>query len=100
MPSRDLAREAKKAGAILCADTKIPTFRQLTPQDYDRYDLLLAMEAYNIRNMMRILGGDPQGKVGLLLERDIADPWFTGDFETTWRDLQAGCQALLQRLTH
>ena len=74
--------------------------RQLTPQDYDRYDLLLAMEAYNIRNMMRILGGDPQGKVGQLLERDIADPWFTGDFEATWRDLQAGCQALLQRLTH
>ena len=73
--------------------------RQLTPQDYDRYDLLLGMEAYNIRNMMRILGGDPQGKVGLLLDRDIADPWFTGDFEATWRDLQAGCQALLQRLT-
>ena len=73
--------------------------RQLTPQDYDRYDHLLAMEAYNLRNMMRILGGDPKGKVGLLLERDIADPWFTGDFEATWRDLQAGCQALLRRLT-
>lgn len=72
--------------------------RQLTPQDYDRYDHLLAMEAANVRNMMRILGGDPVGKVGRLLDRDIADPWYTGDFEATWRDLQAGCQALLQRL--
>ena len=59
---------------------------------------LLAMEAANVRNMMRILGGDPVGKVGRLLDRDIADPWYTGDFEATWRDLQAGCQALLQRL--
>ena len=75
--------------------------RQITPLDYRHYDLLIGMDQYNIRNMQRVFGGDPQGKVRLLLsyvgrEADVADPWYTGDFEATWRDCLAGCQALLE----
>ena len=76
---------------------------QLTRRDYDKYDYLLAMEQYNIRNMMRILGSDPKGKVCRLLDfakrpRDIDDPWYTGDFETAYRDILEGCEALLEHL--
>lgn len=75
----------------------------LTRADYDRYDLLLGMEQRNLSAMLRICGGDPKGKIHRLLDyaphpRDIADPWYTGDFDTTCRDIQEGCQALLERL--
>lgn len=61
------------------------------------------MDEWNIRNMRRILGGDPDGKVFKLLsftdnERDVADPWYTGDFEATYEDVTAGCKALLNYL--
>ena len=77
--------------------------RQMTRADYGAYDLLFAMDAANIRNMVRIAGGDPQGKIARLLDdtphpRDIADPWYTGDFDATYRDLTEGCAALLDRL--
>ncbi len=76
---------------------------QLKKSDYDKYDLILGMEEYNLRNMMRILGKDPQHKVKLLLDytdspRGISDPWYTGDFETTYRDIVEGCEALLDSL--
>ena len=76
------------------------TARQLTRADYDAWDLLIGMDGVNLRNMRRICGGDPEGKIRLLMEftgqpRDVADPWYTGDFEATWRDVNAGCQALL-----
>ncbi|MBP3704593.1 MAG: low molecular weight phosphotyrosine protein phosphatase [Clostridia bacterium] len=76
---------------------------QLTRADYDKYDLLLAMDTSNLRNIERITGGDPEGKVHLLLEyagenRSIADPWYTGDFEETWRDVLRGCEALYKSL--
>ena len=79
------------------------TARQLEKRDYEEYDLLVGMDNANLRNMHRICGGDPQGKISLLLDhtnhpRDVADPWYTGDFETTWRDVQAGCRALLDKL--
>ena len=77
--------------------------RQLTKKDYEEYDYLLAAEQYNIRNMMRILGSDPQNKVCRLLDfssrpRDIDDPWYSGDFETAYRDIYEGCEALLAHI--
>ena len=80
------------------------TARQLRREDYDRYDLLIGMDGANLRNMRRICGGDPAGKLSLLLDwtgrpGDVADPWYTGDFEATWRDVAAGCAALLAYLT-
>ena len=78
------------------------TARQLTAADYGRFDLLLGMDRANIRNMTRICGGDPQGKIHLLMEyaghpgREVADPWYTGDFDATWDDVLAGCQGLLE----
>lgn len=79
------------------------TARQLTRSDYDYYDLLIGMDSYNIRNMQRICGGDPEGKIHLLLDYtdrfgDVADPWYTGNFDATWRDCLDGCQALLKQL--
>ena len=77
--------------------------RQLTAQDYENYDLLIGMDRENLRNMRRICGGDPDGKLSLLLDhtgrsRDVADPWYTGNFEATWQDVLAGCQALLAEI--
>lgn len=77
--------------------------RQLTHQDYSEYDMLIGMDRANLRNMHRICGGDPDGKLSLLMDHtkrpgDVADPWYTGDFEATWRDVLAGCQGLLREL--
>ena len=80
------------------------TARQLTNQDYDKYDLLIGMDSANLRNMHRICGGDPAGKIHRLLDYtarpgDVADPWYTGDFSTTWRDVAEGCRGLLKAIT-
>jgi protein-tyrosine phosphatase len=77
--------------------------RQLTNQDYDKYDLLIGMDSANLKNMQRICGGDPDGKLHLLMDYtdrpgDVADPWYTDDFEATWQDVLAGCQGLLANL--
>lgn len=72
--------------------------RQMRRADYDRYDLLICMDDYNIRNMMRILGSDPEHKVSTLLSRPVADPWYIGDFDSTYDDILEGCTALLERL--
>ena len=77
---------------------------QLTKKDYGKYDYILGMDRYNMRNMLRILGKDPEHKVGLLLDysahpRDISDPWYTGEFGTTYRDIVEGCEAFLDWLT-
>lgn len=56
------------------------------------------MDNHNIRNMNRIFGGDPEGKVRMLLDRDVADPWYTGNFDATWRDCLAGCTQLLKEI--
>ena len=79
------------------------TARQMTRLDYGRYDLLIGMDSWNIRNMRAISGGDPEGKIRMLMDYtnrpgDVADPWYTGDFEATWRDVLEGCEALLSQL--
>ena len=77
--------------------------RQLRREDYDQYNLLIGMDEQNLRNMRRICGGDPAGKLHLLLEQtdqpgEVADPWYTRDFTTTWRQVVAGCRAWLTHL--
>lgn len=78
--------------------------RQLRSSDYDEYDLLIGMDHANIRNMQRMCGGDPDEKIRLLLDytdrpgQEVADPWYTGNFEATWRDVEDGCRGLLQNL--
>ena len=78
--------------------------RQMTRADYQKYDLLIGMDNWNIRNMTRICGGDREGKIRMLLDytgrsRSVADPWYTGDFDATWYDVNEGCRALLEHLT-
>ena len=95
------ARRKLAEHSIGCAGK---TSRQLTKADYDQYDLLIGMDGANLRNMRRICGGDRDGKICLLMEYagrpdDVADPWYTGDFETTWRDVLAGCSGLLAQLS-
>ena len=78
--------------------------RQFTARDYSHYDLIIGMDSANIRSLRRASGGDPEGKVRLLLSytphpRDVADPWYTGDFDAAWNDIYTGCQALLDSLS-
>ena len=73
---------------------------QLTRADYDKYDLFIGMDSANIRNMHRILGGDPAGKIRKLMDYtgrggDVADPWYTDRFDVTYRDVEEGCRGLL-----
>ena len=94
------ARQELARHGISCAGHAA---RQLTRRDYDDFDLLIGMDSANIRNMDRICGGDPQGKIHRLLDYtprpgDVADPWYTGDFQATWRDVSDGCAALLDEL--
>lgn len=80
--------------------------RQITREDYQTFDMILCMEDYNIRNLRRVLGEEimqqdaalPQPKIRRLLSHDVADPWYTGDFETTYQDLIEGCRALLTQI--
>ena len=79
------------------------TARQMTRADYDRFDLLIGMDHWNIRNMTRICGGDPERKIRMLMDYtnrpgEVADPWYTGNFDATWRDVLLGCQCLLEDL--
>lgn len=74
---------------------------QLTRSDYGKYDLFVGMDSANIRNMHRIFGFDPDGKILKLLDLtdrggDVADPWYTGNFEATYRDVTEGCEALIK----
>lgn len=74
---------------------------QLTEADYDKYDYLIGMDSWNIRNILRITDGDFKNKVHKLLDftsrgGDISDPWYTGDFDTTYNDVLEGCTALLK----
>ncbi|MCI6887201.1 MAG: low molecular weight phosphotyrosine protein phosphatase [Lachnospiraceae bacterium] len=93
-------REKLRQVGISCAGK---TAVQLKKSDYAKYDYLIGMDDWNIRNMRRMLGGDPDGKIYKMLEfagssRDVADPWYTGDFEATYRDIMAGCQGLLREI--
>ena len=77
--------------------------RQIKPGDYDRFDWIICMDSSNLRLLRRIIPNDPQKKVHLLMSytgqgRDVADPWYTGDFETTFQDIMKGCEAILRLL--
>lgn len=77
---------------------------QLKKSDYEKYDLFIGMDSMNIRNMHRILGGDPDEKIRKLMEftgsgKDVADPWYSGNFDVTYRDIYKGCEALLEYLS-
>lgn len=94
-------REKLRQAGISCQDHHA---KQMKRQDYETYDYLIGMDDWNIRNMKLITGGDPEHKIYKLLEftgdsRDVADPWYTGDFEATWRDITAGCDALFNHVT-
>ena len=94
------ARRKLAEHGISCAGK---TARQLRRDDYLKWDYLVGMDEANRRNMNRICGGDPAGKISLLLDhtprpREVADPWYTGDFERTWQDVLEGCTALLEEI--
>lgn len=77
--------------------------RQVTRSDYGRFDRLICMDASNLRLLRRVIPDDPEGKVHLMMSyagkgRDVADPWYTGDFETTFQDLLEGCEAMLDKI--
>ena len=74
--------------------------RKVVPADYDRFDRIICMDGSNLRLIRRIIPADPEGKIHLLMSytgagRDVADPWYTGDFETTFQDILEGCEAML-----
>ena len=94
------ARRKLQEHGISCAGHAA---RQLRREDYRSFDFLVGMDRANLRNMLRICGGDPEGKISLLLDHtsqkgEVADPWYTGDFEATWQDVLEGCGALLEQL--
>lgn len=79
------------------------TARRIRRSDYDDFDLLIGMDRANLRNMHRLFVEDPEDKIHALMEYtdrpgDVADPWYTRDFEATWRDVQEGCAGLLKWL--
>ena len=95
------AREELAKHGIACAGKRAV---QLTKEDYNHYDLLIGMDENNIRNMMRILGADPEGKVRKLMDYtgrggDVADPWYSDRFDIAYRDIEEGCKVLLEHLT-
>ncbi len=76
--------------------------RRITSADYEKFDLIICMDASNLRLIRRFIPEDPEGKIRLMMSfagssRDVADPWYTGDFEATWRDLQEGCTEFLDQ---
>ena len=95
------ARRELAAHGIAC-DGK--TARLLGRADYTRWDYIVGMDQANLRNICRLTGGDPLGKVSLLLDhaarpaQEVADPWYTGDFDETWQDVSAGCAGLLAEI--
>ena len=94
------ARRKLAEHGISCAGK---TARQLRRDDYARWDYLVGMDEANRRNITRMCGGDPENKISLLLDhtpdpREVADPWYTGNFERTWLDVSEGCAALLAEI--
>ena len=94
------ARRKLTEHGISCAGK---TARQITRQDYQKFDYLIGMDDANLRNMKRFYNNDPEGKISLLMDYtnrpgSVADPWYTGDFEATWIDVLEGCTELLKHL--
>ncbi len=91
------ARQKLAEHGISCSGK---TARQITKRDYEHYDYIVAMDKSNLRNLRAMLGDDTQGKISLLMDytsrpADVADPWYTGDFQATWEDVSEGCNELL-----
>ena len=91
------ARQKLAEHGISCAGK---TARQITKRDYENYDYIVAMDKSNLRNLRAMLGDDTMGKISLLMDytsrpADVADPWYTGDFQATWEDVNEGCRELL-----
>ncbi len=83
--------------------TEGKTARQITKEDYNRFDYIVGMDQNNYNSMLRRFGGDPEGKISLLMDhtgdnRDVADPWYTRDFRATENDVDRGCAALLEKI--
>ena len=98
-PHRGTVQKMKEVGIPVLSHRAT----QMSRQDYKNYDYIIGMDRWNYKNMMRILGDDAEGKVSLLLDytdhpRDIADPWYTGNFDATYEDVLEGCEALLHKL--
>ncbi len=77
--------------------------RQMVPEDYDRFDIIAVMDSQNLRNIRPFVRGDPDRKVRKLMsyagrDTDVADPWYSGDFERTYRDVEEGCEGILRVL--
>ncbi|MBQ8248331.1 MAG: low molecular weight phosphotyrosine protein phosphatase [Clostridia bacterium] len=94
------AKAELSAHGIDCAGKRAV---QLTKSDYAKYDLFIGMDSANIRNMHRILGGDPDSKIRKLMDYtgrggDVADPWYSGHFDVTYRDIYDGCLAIIERI--
>lgn len=93
------AREELAKHGISCEGKRAV---QLQASDYGKYDLFIGMDSANIRNMTRMLGGDPEGKIRKLMDYvgggDVADPWYSGNFQVTYRDIYNGCTALLEAI--
>ena len=89
------AREELRKHGLSAGDKRAV---QLKKSDYGAYDLFVGMDANNVRNMLRIFGGDPDGRVRKLLPTDVQDPWYTGNFDVVFREIYAGCAALLSEL--
>lgn len=99
-PVYPLVRELLNKHHISC---KGKVARQISKHDYQYYDHIIVMDNNNLRNLNRILGSDTSQKISLLMDytethRDVADPWYTRDFEKTWDDVQRGCDGLLEFL--
>lgn len=93
------AREELAKHGISCEGKRAV---QLQMSDYGKYDLFIGMDSANIRNMTRMLGDDPEGKIRKLMDYvgggDVADPWYSGNFQVTYRDIYNGCTALLEEI--
>lgn len=99
-PVYPLARRKLSEHGIDCSGKRA---RQLLNSDYEKYDLLIAMDHANLRSMCQICGGDFSDKMHLLMDftnrpSEVDDPWYTGDFDATWQDIEEGCRGLLQRI--
>lgn len=103
--TEEIGNDVHRGTKAILTKYKIPFNRreatQLTRADYNKYDLFVGMDSANIRNMHRIFGSDPDGKILKLLDLtdrggDVADPWYTGNFEATYRDVTEGCEALIK----
>lgn len=93
-------REKLRQAGISCQSKRA---RQIRSEDYERFDWIVGMDDWNMRNLRRAFPGDPEGKLHKLLDfcgdgSDVADPWYTGDFDATWQDVQRGCRAMMKQI--